>query len=534
MLPPLKQFPFLDKYKEFFLPIGIFLVAFIVYLSYGMKANLRTDNSIIMYAGQQMANGVPYYVSIFDVKTPLAYILAGVGVIISRIIGWNDIITVRLLFLLISCLTVVSVYFLNKDLFDSTKIGVLSAFLFLCFYGFSFFSAFGPRAKIPMVLFQILSIWATTKKKWFWGALIGSIAFLTWQPMLIFPVLTICLAFIQTIQKERIEAGLKGIAGFVIPIVITSVYFLSYSYDAFESFLYGTLLFHLLYADRNPTDSFIEGVRKNLENPFFAIIEGFSAMMSFIIIGFGMIILLFLLTRSKYPSFKEMIQQDSLIVIFGSFPVLVGFAFVDFQAFPDFLMFLPYVSIGSAKFLDNLLLYFKTSIENHYQEIYGLRRLNSNQLYNFIILGLALSFIFSAELMAYHKRDFYDDRYSQTLAYQQEQAAEILDRYGDNITILCLGKPELFVVLNRTNPSRFLFLFMGIDNYIHAVTPGGFEGWIQELEAIDPDLIAYGRTPKTPHTEELMDWININYNPAQIGPWLLFVKKSLSEATNED
>jgi hypothetical protein len=197
-------------------------------------------------------------------------------------------------------------------------------------------------------------------------------------------------------------------------------------------------------------------------------------------------------------------------------------------------MFLPYVSIGSAKFLDNLLPYFKISIEKHYQEIYGLKRLNSSQLYNFLILGLSLSFVFSAELMAYHTRELFDERYSRTLAYQQEQASEILDRYGDNVTILCLGKPELFVVLNRTNPSRFLFLFMGIDNYIHAVTPGGFEGWIQELEAIDPDLIAYGRTPRTPHTEKLMDWIGINYTPAQIGPWLLFVKNSLHEATNED
>ncbi|MFX1507471.1 MAG: hypothetical protein ACFFDC_15415, partial [Promethearchaeota archaeon] len=255
-------------------------------------------------------------------------------------------------------------------------------------------------------------------------------------------------------------------------------------------------------------------------------------MMFLIIIGFGMIIFLFLLTRSKYTSFKEMIRQDSLMVIFGSFPVLVVFAFIDFQAFPDFFMFLPYISIGCAKFLENLFASFRTCIENHHQEIYGLKRLNSNQLYTLMILGLAISLVFTAELMAYHVRDRYDDRYTLTLAYQQEQAAKILDKYGDNVSILCLGKPELFVILNRTNPSRFLFLFMGIDNYVHAVTPGGFEGWIQEIEAFNPDLIAYGRTPKTSHTEELMDWIATNYTPTQIGPWLLFVKNILYETNN--
>ena len=476
-----------------------------------------------------MANGVPYYVSIFDVKSPLAYILAGVGVIISRIIGWNDIVTIRLLFLLISCLTVVSVYFLIKYLFDSTEVGALSALLFLCFFGFSYFSAYGPRAKVPMVLFQILSIWATAKKKWFWGAFIGSIAFLTWQPMLILPVLTICLGFIQSTQKERPLALLSSIAGFIIPLVVISVYFLSYSYNAFLSFVYGTLLFHLLYADRDPTDSFLEGVRKNLENPFFAIIEGFSVMTFLIIIGFVMIVLLFLLRRSTYSSLKEMIREDSFLVIFGSFPVLIVFAFVDFQRFPDFLMFLPYVSIGCAKFLENLLLYFKTSIENYHHDIYGLKRLNSNQLYALMTLGIAMSFVFSAELMAYHERDLYDDRYKLTLAFQQDQAAEILETFGENVSILCLGRPELFVILNRTNPSRFLFIFMGIDNYIHAVTPGGFEGWVQELqENINPELIAWGRTPKTPHTEKLYDWIEDNYTYTQIGPWQLFVRNDIA------
>lgn len=527
---PLKRFQFFRKNKEIYLPIGIFLISLIVYLSYGMKAYLRRDNSIIVYAGQQMANGVPYYVSIFDVKSPLAYILAGVGVIISRVIGWNDIVTIRLLFLLISCLTVVSVYFLIKYLFDSSEVGLLSALLFLCFFGFSNYSAFGPRAKIPMVLFQILSIWATAKKKWFWGAFIGSIAFLTWQPMLILPVLTICLSFIQSTQKERILALLTSIAGFIIPLVITSLYFLSYSYNAFESFLYGTLLFHLLYADRDQSNSILEGVRNNLENPFFAIIEGFSEMIFFIIIGFLMIIFLFFLARSNYTSFKEMIREDPFIVIFGSLPVLVVFAFIDFQKFPDFLMFLPYVSIGCAKFLENLLPYFKTCIENHHQEIYGLKRLNSNRLYTLMILGIAISFVFSAELMAYHVRDIYDDRYTLTLVYQQEQAAEILERFGENVSILCLGKPELFVILNRTNPSRFLFIFMGIDNYINAVTPGGFEGWIQEIKGINPDLIAYGGIPITPYTQKLLDWIEINYTPTKIGPWLLFVRNILYES----
>ncbi|MFX0205294.1 MAG: ArnT family glycosyltransferase [Candidatus Hodarchaeota archaeon] len=525
---PLK---FFHKYKEIFLPFGIFLISLIVFLSYGMKAYLKKDNSIIVYAGQQMANGVPFYVSIFDIKSPIAYILAGVGVIISRVIGWNDIITIRLLFLLISCITIVSIYFLIKYLFDSSEVGLLSALLFLCFYGFSFYSAYGPRAKILMLVFEILSIWATAKKKWFWGAFIGSIAFLTWQPMLIFPVLTICLAFIQSTKKERILASFKSTGGFMIPLVITSLYFLSYSYNAFESFIHGTLIFYLLYADRGTSNSLLRRVKNSLENPLFAIIEGFPAMMFFIILGFVMIIFLFFLTRSNYNSFKEMVCEDSFIVIFGSFPVLVVFALIDFQLFPDFLMFLPFVSIGCAKFLESLIPYFKTCIANHHQDIYGLRRINPNRLYTLMILGIAISFVFPAALMAYYRRAYYDNRYSRTLAYQQEQAAKVLEMFGENVSILCLGKPELFVFLNRTNPSRYLFIMMGIDNYIHAVTPGGFEGWIQEIQGINPDLIAYGRTPSTPHTKKLKDWIDINYTSTQIGPWQLYVRNDIAESS---
>src|SRR5918997_274739 len=85
-----------------FSPILIFALAAYVYSRYGLSGELGRDASIYLYGGQKMAEGLLPYVSIFDYKGPLAQMLPGFGVIISKQLGWSDIYTVRLVFFAIS------------------------------------------------------------------------------------------------------------------------------------------------------------------------------------------------------------------------------------------------------------------------------------------------------------------------------------------------------------------------------------------------------------------------------------------------
>ena len=59
--------------------------------------------------------------------------LAGLGVMLSKQLGWSDIYTVRLLFFVIGCFAVVSVYLLGHSLFRSQRVGVFAALTFLGF-----------------------------------------------------------------------------------------------------------------------------------------------------------------------------------------------------------------------------------------------------------------------------------------------------------------------------------------------------------------------------------------------------------------
>ena len=113
---------------------------------------------------------------------------------------------------------------------------------------------------------------------------------------------------------------------------------------------------------------------------------------------------------------------------------------------------------------------------------------------------------------------------------QQRQAAmEIEDRFGNDAKLVSVGAPELLALQHRTNPTPYAFFVKGIDNHIHANTPGGFEGWLRELEAYDPDVIALGDKKNGSHRRELKKWLNRNYSEEQIGPWTLYVKNSIDE-----
>ena len=69
----------------------VFVLAALVYGLYGFKGRLKIDDAIYLYSGQQMARGIPPYVSIFDHKGPASPMLAGLGVSTSNLLHIDDI-----------------------------------------------------------------------------------------------------------------------------------------------------------------------------------------------------------------------------------------------------------------------------------------------------------------------------------------------------------------------------------------------------------------------------------------------------------
>ena len=94
-------------------------VAVALYTRFGIGGTLARDEAVYAYAGQQLAYGVPPYASIFDAKTPLASMIAGVAAAVAHLAGGNDIYLIRAAFFVCACLAVLAVYLLAAQLWRS-------------------------------------------------------------------------------------------------------------------------------------------------------------------------------------------------------------------------------------------------------------------------------------------------------------------------------------------------------------------------------------------------------------------------------
>jgi hypothetical protein len=537
------------------LPLLVLALAAFVYSLYGFEEVLLRDYSIYLYSGQRMAEGIPPYVSIFDHKGPLSPMLAGLGAMWAKELSWDDVYTVRLVFYVIGCLTVVAVYLLGKSLFQSQAAGLFGALTFLGFYGYAQPAASGPEPKTPMVLFQTLSLLLTIQKRWFWAGFFGSLALLVWQPMAIFPFVAFVLA-ITRFREERYRAALRALAGIATPLVVVVVYF--YFNDALDDFFDGFVLFNFVHLVRGqtPLTWHLAAAASNIVLPYGTVLVP-------ILIGLAMIVRLYFLRPLEY--------RFAPIIL--SFPAPVLWSLRDFQLADDFFVFLPYVAVGFGAFLALAIQRTKTvqllavllSTILLLAPVLWLSRgaLLTGNLYFFllfvatgfgVLLALAIyraktplvpAVLLSVVLLAVALANTLDevnasaaDRLKGTdisLSQQREGALEIEDRLGEDARLASINSPQVLVLLHRENPTPYLWLTAGVDKAIEARTPGGFKGWIQELEEFDPDAISFfgegqSLTPSshlTPeHKQELFEWLKTRYHAEKIGPWWLYVKNS--------
>ena len=187
-------------------------VAFALYTRFGINGSLSRDEGIYAYGGQQMAHGVAPYASIFDPKTPLATMIAGLAATVARIVGRNDIYLVRVAFFLCACLTVLAVFLLAARLFGSTLAGVSAAVVFASYRVFAADALAGPDAKTPGVLLAVVAMWLMARRQWFLAGLAGGLAFLVWQPLVLYPFVAVLVALL-TSPERRWRAAAWALGG---------------------------------------------------------------------------------------------------------------------------------------------------------------------------------------------------------------------------------------------------------------------------------------------------------------------------------
>jgi hypothetical protein len=489
---------------SFSIAILVFFISLVAYGQYGFTGHLWRDNAIVLYSGQQMARGIPHYLSIFDNSGVVAPLIAGIGASIATILDCDDILAVRIAFLVLGALAAVGVYFLGSTLFRSRKTGFLAALVFIGFRSFGTLAISGPRIKTPMVLFVILSLVLTARRKWFWAGLCGSLAFLAWPPTAIFPLVTLILALLQSRRgRERVRHLLFTFMGMLIPKIIVSAYFLSKG--AFYEFVDGLILFNITQMEHAPTS-----LRQHFTAPLDAIWRGYTVMSFLIFLGFLMILMIYIWRiRSHGSSILRLLSEDRFAALLLSFPAPLIWSFLDFQSSPDFFIFLPYLAVCLGWLLSIALR--------------GLTKTTNlgPALEKFCFLAVCAALVASAALD-------YRKTANNGLGRQLQWAYQVESTYGRDAKLVSIGVPEILVLLHRTNPNPYVFIIDGIDKRIDKKTPGGFDAWLQQLEQHDPDVIAFGPTDG-PFKAKLVSWLRDHFNRTTVGGWTLFVKNGFND-----
>ncbi|RJO60637.1 hypothetical protein C4544_04825 [candidate division WS5 bacterium] len=488
-----------DKSSVFILFL-VFLLSAGVYGLYGFNEYISYDSATTIYSGQRMAEGVPHYLSTIDNRGPIAPILAGFGAIFAKNFSIDSVLSIRAVFFLFSCLTVVSIFSFTRFLAQSNIAGFVGSLTFLSFQDFAFYAGSGPQIKSPMVLFETLCLFFTARNMWFWAGLNGSLAFLIWQPCGIFPAAAVAIAAFQP-RDKRFSSVSKAVFGAFIPVLLICIYYIYYK--ALPDLIDGMLLFNLLYLVRPAFNIF-----SHIKQPADVLIIAYRVSLIQILIGLGMIFQLYFYRKQNNKSWIKTLFSDPFSAVFLTYPIPFIWSFLDFQGAPDFYIFLPYVCLGFGIFIN----YAVQKIYSNYNGGSLLTRYLA-----VMVLSIALLIIPVTTSLEYKNKD---------LVLQENAVIEMKKRFGDNFKLLSISGPELLVLMDVPNPNRYISLKFGFAHYIDRKYEGGFDGFISEIQEYNPDVIAVDSI-KDAYSDRLIGWIESNYTKEVIGPFKVYVSNDI-------
>lgn len=473
-------------------------VAVVLFTRFGIHGTLSRDEAIYTYGGQQLAHGLAPYASIFDPKAPLATMLAGLAAAGARIVGRNDIYAIRVAFFVCSCLTVLAVYLLAARLWRSTLAGLTAAIVFASFRGFAADALSGPDAKTPGILFAVVAMWLLIGRQWFWAAFAGSLAFLVWQPLVIYPAVAVVLSVTSTGADQRRRALAMTLAGAAVPVALTAAYFTLAG--ALDKLVEASLVFPVTGIEREQK-TVLERIGR------IATVVHDDYKVSGVLVWVGLALLLLLTVphlRRHRGKLSDALQSPLVAIVMVTGLTEVAYAVSDFQGYPDLYPLLPYAALGTGG------------------AVAAAAQLFDHATYRAVVTGVALMTL--AALTAYSSASFSSDELNDGGLRDQGAAGCVLERIvTEDSTLYALGDAAPSVVTHRRNPSRFIFLSSGVDSWKIEHTPGGFDGWTAQIQAARPSVIVL-HSWNTGVSKRMQAWLRgAGYQRADLGPWEVFL-----------
>lgn len=439
------------------------LVAMAVYLTHGFDGGLTRDMGVYTYGGQQVAEGVPPYVAIVNRAGPLAHLLPGIGVWAARLVSVDDVLGMRVLFMLFAVASVAAAYVLVRDVFGSRLAGLVAAAALLSIKGFVIYATYGPREKTPLTLFSLLSVHAMVHRRWAAAGFWLSLATLTWQPGF-FPIVA-GLAVAALLQTERRLRSLVRIAvGGLVPLVVTVT-----AYAVAGDLKYFIDDFFLINAKYTRQANLLTS-----PGPIWDSTVRTYGWTTWLIVG-GLLLELVLAVRS-WRAARGGDRTAAALVGMGVITI-VGtlWALVAYNGWPDCFFIFPVVLVGIGSLVP--LLRSRTSVPVVRAAVAA-----------WVVLAVVLTTVYAVTTR------------SHDLTEQRSDVEAVLDVLPDG-KIMSVESPPPLVLAQQRNPTRFQLFGNGLVDYLDDVWPGGREGYAQWIADNGPDLLTVGVESGTP------DWL---------------------------
>lgn len=481
------------------------IIAALLFSRYGENGNLWRDESIYAYGGQQLLHGVPVYASIFDPKTPLGTILCGLGAWVGGWFGLNDVHAMRLEFFVFACFAAVAVYYLVLGLWKSPLAGIVAAVTFMSFRGFALDALTGPDAKTPGILFAVLSMALVARRRWFWGAFLGSLAFLVWQPLAIYAAVAVVWAVLASDAEGRWRSGLRALAGAVIPVAATVLYFLLAG--ALPKFVEAAFVFPVTGVQRGQ-----ETVADRIDRIVFIVGRDYGNTR--VLFWGGLVLMLALLVvavaRGR-SSLMGVVREPYVGVVIATFLGIAAFTLSDFQGYPDLYPLLPYAAIGLGGTV--------ALVEGRAR---GAR----------LRLAAGAATLAGVAVLAGLSWHWYTGEHGgggRPLWAERQDAAKLNRVLDPGDTLYALGDPTPLVLTGRRNPSRFIYLNSGVGAWVIHHTRGGLAGWKAQILASNPAVVTIADW-KTATTDKIRPWLRSIYGSGTyLGRWLVFARPAIRQ-----
>jgi hypothetical protein len=478
----------------------IVVVSAVVFSWYGLELPLHRDNAIYLYSAQRLLEGVPPYISIFDIKTPLTSFVTALFLVPSQSIFDEPLHGVRIGYMAIVTATALLMYRLSVRVFAKNGTALFAPLAMLGFQGYIIMAAVGARPKVLLLFFMLCALIFLWDRRWFAVGVASALCAFTWQPSAIVLIAGLVLAFIAG-GRNRLPALVRLLGGFFLVTVVLSAYFIYQG--AFREFLDGSFLVHLLFAERTAEHN-------ELTSILYSIKAGFPFSSGLIVLG-----LICIAPSFAFEAWKEWTNNRSAGPELAYFLILIMFtvwSLLDFQGYPDFFVFLPFAALGIQLILQNL--------SSVFGEMFGSGAKNRR----FAAQWVLVCFMLASPYIAFLRNE---TTAGLTLSGQIDYIESIVSAAlggGDigNKQVLVLEIPEILALLRLNNNTPYVVQMDGIDRYLVSKFSDGIQGWFDAMEAGEPDLliIQTGRLKRySPENEKaVLNWLNSSFEQGPSDP----------------